>query len=82
MEEYFQTTINHLKEKLKEKDETIKQLEERLDKNQIIKELDREKAKNKKLEIQLDIEKEKVDTLKRKMLLFSVLNLKKDRRKK
>lgn len=76
MEEYYQTTINELRKKLKEKNETIKQLEERLDKNQIIKELEREKKKNKKLEKQLDIEKENAEHLKKKMLLFSVMNIK------
>lgn len=76
MEEYYQTTINDLRNKLKEKDKVIKQLEEKLDKNQIIKELEREKSKNKKLKSALKIAKDNEEYLKKKMLLFSVFNLK------
>ena len=79
MEEYYQTTINDLRNKLKEKDKVIKQLEEKLDKNQIIKELEREKSKNKKLKSALKIAKDNEEYLKKKMLLFSVFNLKENK---
>ncbi len=76
MEEYYQTTINHLRQKLKEKDEVIKQLEEKLDKNQIIKELEREKKKNKELEKQLKTEKDNQEEYRKKRLLYSLMKLK------
>lgn len=76
MEEYYQTTINDLRERLKEKDEIIKQLEEKLDKTWIMQELEKEKKKNKELEQQLKKEKQNQEDYKKKRLLYSLMKLK------
>lgn len=78
MEEYYQTIINDLRNKLKEKDKIIKQLEEKLDKTWIMQELEKEKKKNKELEQQLKIEKDNQEEYKKKRLLYSVMKLKEE----
>lgn len=78
MEEYYQTTINDLRNKLKEKDEVIKQLEEKLDKTWIMQELEKEKKKNKELEQQLKKEKRNQKEYKKKRLLYSLMKLKEE----
>lgn len=76
MEEYYQTTINDLRERLKQKDEVIKSLEEKLDKTWIMQELEKEKKKNKELEQQLKKEKQNQEDYKKKRLLYSLMKLK------
>ena len=75
-EEYYQTTINELRNKLKEKNEVIKQLEEKLDKTWIMQELEKEKKKNKELEKQLKVEKDNQEEYRKKRLLYSLMKLK------
>ena len=78
MEEYYQTIINDLRNKLKEKDKVIKQLEEKLDKTWIMQELEKEKKKNKELEQQLKKEKQNQEEYKKKRLLYSLMKLKEE----
>ncbi len=80
MEEYYQITINDLRNKLKQKDEVIKQLENKLDKTWIMQELEKEKKKNKELEKQLKTEKDNQEEYRKKRLLFSLLNLKENKK--
>jgi hypothetical protein len=78
MEEYYQTIINDLRNKLKEKNEVIKSLEQKLDKTWIMQELEKEKKKNKELEQQLKVEKDSQEDYKKKRLLYSLMKLKEE----